>query len=1358
MTRMLFPSRAKRALPRSFVTLGLAVAALGAGAASANAAGSSLYAEGLHISTGALVDPNGRTWVADHNAGFCRVTDPTEDGAGRIEHPEFPDQEGTRTCLGGLLPDAATGPDAAGQPTFFDPSPEFPDSGDELAFIPDGASPSSEVVRARWNPNTDRFEFLDTITMLGDRGRPVAVSMGPDENLYVVFQREDTIQRIVNPAGGVADGSTPTPEIVGIPADGRGPAAVAAGRDADGELAVYVAETTGLRVLRPDATTRPDTEAVPFDLPPLQTFSALNYDLARDLLWLGTADGVAPEDAGTDELLRVDVSTGALDTAFGSNFTMVGGIGLRPDGHVMVVDDPALLDPAEPLGMGRMFHVGLPAAHVTRGPLNDAGEESANRRFTRDSTPAFEVTGEGTRECRLHGPEVDSGWQDCPEGLFQVDDALADETYRLTVRSVLDGVTGLPESHAFTVDTQAPLRPVVVRPADGATVSTVPWYEFRGEAAGAFACRFDAEAEFTPCSPGRTRSFEEAGTHALEITVTDRAGNVSDASARVSFTVDPDLPPATPPGWGPGPTGRGSSLFSRGLHIPTGAIVDPNGRVWISDHNGGFCRVTQPDDDGAGTIEHPQFPGGTETRTCLGGLLPDAQPGPDAAGAPAFVDPTPAQPGSGDEVVLIPDGASPSSDVFRVRWNPDSGLFEPLDAVTMVDSGRGARPVAASLGPDGAVYVVFQREGNVQRISSPAGESPVARIVGVTSDGRGAAAVAAGRDAAGQLTIWVAEAGGLRRLAPNATTRPETTESGIELPVPPGAEEPVAAIGAMTYDLQRNVLWLGTANAATEADIGTDALHKVDIATGAVELDYAGGFTAVGGLGLRSDGILYVLDDPALVDPAEPLGMGRMYQVGLPAAHVARGPLADDDTEAADRGFIADTTPTFVIEGDEVTQCRLRGGPDALDTGWSDCPEGGRYTPATPLAEGSYLLTVRSVVGDVIGVVEAHRFTVDVTAPGQPRITSPANDALVSATPWFAFESEAGAAFSCRWDTQTAYSACEPGRTRTFNENGRHTLQIRATDRAGNVSVPSEAVAFDARGRITAVTIDGGPPARTTADTVTFAFSADAADVTFGCRLVGQPFTTCTSPRTFTDVPEGRHTFEVRGRDAAGNLSPTVRRTFTVDRTAPVTAVAFSATSAGGGADVTVQLSADEAATFRCRVDGQPFTDCGATRTFTGLAAGEHTFQAVATDDLGNESDVVTRQFVVEVQPAGAPAPQPLVVDVGSVAPLTLRTVSVASQVDLDQVQQAGLRVTVVAPTGTRVVRLQLFAAPSTTGGKRRLIATVHRSIRAGRRTITLTRRELRKLAPGRYRLEVRAGKTRKKLGRAAARSFTVKR
>src|SRR5918912_3439010 len=89
-------------LRRPCAALAAALLALALWAADARAAGSTQVAEGLHVSAGALVDPHGRTWIADHNAGFCRVTDVTDDGPGRIEHPQRLGEGGPRTCLGGL--------------------------------------------------------------------------------------------------------------------------------------------------------------------------------------------------------------------------------------------------------------------------------------------------------------------------------------------------------------------------------------------------------------------------------------------------------------------------------------------------------------------------------------------------------------------------------------------------------------------------------------------------------------------------------------------------------------------------------------------------------------------------------------------------------------------------------------------------------------------------------------------------------------------------------------------------------------------------------------------------------------------------------------------------------------------------------------------------------------------------------------------------------------------------------------------------------------------------------------------------------------------------------------------------------
>ena len=586
---------------------------------------------------------------------------------------------------------------------------------------------------------------------------------------------------------------------------------------------------------------------------------------------------------------RIDVTqpTPVVEAGDGQGFSMVGGFGVGPAGELLVVDDPALLDPAEPLGTGRMVRVGLPAAHAT-GPRR---RTTAPRLFT--------VAGDGTlpapparsRPQRRVG-RVPGRRQRHARGRPR-----RRRRYTLSARAVQAGITGIAEAHRFVVDTVAPAIPVIDRPAQGAAAPLRPWFAFDAEEGATFACRFDDETDFTACSPGRTRTFTENGSHTLTIRATDRAGNESPESAPRAFTVDAALAIEMPLPWGPGPvTHRGSTLYAAGLHLSTGAIVDPAGRVWIADHNAGFCRVTAVTDEGPGHVEHPQTPGAAGPRTCLGGLLPEAGTGPDAAGQPTFVDPTPAHNGSGDEVVLIPDGASASSELVRVDWNPDTQLFEYRDTISTI--GARTRPVASSLGPDGSVYVVFQRSGTVQRIARPAAADPVVQVVGITADGRRANAVAAGLDDTDRTTVWIGEDAGIGVLRPNAVAPPTSQPSGFTLPAG-------AAVSALISDLGRDHLWVGTANGTTAADAGIDTVDRFTTSTpgGAPQRGYATGYSMIGGFGLRPDGVLYVADDPALLDPAEPIGTGRLFHVGLPAAHILRGPLAADGTESPDRAF-----------------------------------------------------------------------------------------------------------------------------------------------------------------------------------------------------------------------------------------------------------------------------------------------------------------------------------------------------------------------------------------------------------------------------------------------------------------------
>jgi hypothetical protein len=67
-----------------------------------------------------------------------------------------------------------------------------------------------------------------------------------------------------------------------------------------------------------------------------------------------------------------------------------------------------------------------------------------------------------------------------------------------------------------------------------------------------------------------------------------------------------------------------------------------------------------------------------------------------------------------------------------------------------------------------------------------------------------------------------------------------------------------------------------------------------------------------------------------------------------------------------------------------------------------------------------------------------------------------------------------------------------------------------------------------------------------------FSFTSNEAGATFECKLDGGDYQSCTSPKMYTLLSEGQHTFAVRATDAAGNTDQTpAEYTWTVDSLRP---------------------------------------------------------------------------------------------------------------------------------------------------------------------------------------------------------------
>src|SRR5437016_4526489 len=102
---------------------------------------------------------------------------------------------------------------------------------------------------------------------------------------------------------------------------------------------------------------------------------------------------------------------------------------------------------------------------------------------------------------------------------------------------------------------------------------------------------------------------------------------------------------------------------------------------------------------------------------------------------------------------------------------------------------------------------------------------------------------------------------------------------------------------------------------------------------------------------------------------------------------------------------------------------------------------------------------------------------------------------------------------------------------------GTWTVRATQTDAAGNTGT-SFARTFTVDMTAPVTTITSGPGSTTSDTAASFGFTSSEAGSTFQCAIDGglsPTFTACTSPKTYTGLSAGPHTFQVQAIDAAGN-------------------------------------------------------------------------------------------------------------------------------------------------------------------------------------------------------------------------------
>jgi hypothetical protein len=115
-------------------------------------------------------------------------------------------------------------------------------------------------------------------------------------------------------------------------------------------------------------------------------------------------------------------------------------------------------------------------------------------------------------------------------------------------------------------------------------------------------------------------------------------------------------------------------------------------------------------------------------------------------------------------------------------------------------------------------------------------------------------------------------------------------------------------------------------------------------------------------------------------------------------------------------------------------------------------------------------------------------------------------------------------------------------------------------------------------------------------------------------------FTACSSPLDLTGLVEGTHLFEVRSRDAAGNLDPVpATYSWNVDLTPPETTIDSGPPAESRSSSATFDLSSNEAGvSYECQLNMDPALPCSDPHSLTGLTDGPYTLRVQARDLAGN--------------------------------------------------------------------------------------------------------------------------------------------
>ena len=850
-----------------------------------------------------------------------------------------------------------------------------------------------------------------------------------------------------------------------------------------------------------------------------------------------------------------------------------------------------------------------PDTSLTGGPSGVAASTSASFPFT-----ATEVG--STFQCRLD----DGAWTTCTTPRALTGLAQGAHTFRVRATDAAGNVDATEAVRTWSVDTVAPDTSISSGPS-GTVSSTTAAIEFgSADPDAGFQCRLD-EGAWEDCDSPRTLTALAQGAHAFRVRAVDSAGNTDSTEASRNWTVDTVAPDTSitsgPTGLTPsasaslsfGSTETGSTFECRLDDGAWAACTSPRALSALAQGPHTFrVRAT----DAAGNTDSTEAsrnwtvdtvapetsissgPSGTvaSTGATLAFTADDAQ-----ATFECKLDSAAWQACTSPRALT---GLAQGAHTFRVRATDAAGNVDATDAVRTWTVDTVAPSTTIGSGPSGLTATGSASFGFS---SSETGSTFECRVdAGQWQSCASPHALAAVAD--GDHVFAVRATDGAGNTDQTEATRAWTVDTGApDTSIGSGPAGPTASASA--------------AFAFTATEAGSTFQCKLDDGAWAActsPRSLTGLTQGAHTFRVRS------IDPAGNVDPTEAV---RAWTVDTAAPETA--------LTAGPTGPTASKTASFSFSSPDPEagfQCKLD------DGAWQACTS---PRALEALAEGAHSFRVRAVdpAGNADPTEATRGWTVDTQAPETTLGGGPSGHVATGAASFPFSSSEAGSSFECKLD-DGAWQACGSPKALTGLSDGEHTLRVRATDVAGNTDPTEAARTWTVDTEAPDTSISAGPSGPTGSASASFGFASSETGSSFECKLDDGAWQSCAAPRSLGDLGQGPHTFRVRATDVAGNTDATeAARTWTVDTEAPDTSIDSgpAGTVASNRADFELR-SAEANSTLECKLDDGAWETCGSPHVLTGLANGEHTLRARATDAAGNtDPSPVSRTWVVDAEP-----------------------------------------------------------------------------------------------------------------------------